>query len=375
MYASVFLHTINCMIGSGILAIPYTASLLGNAFFLVFACCTSLWAFVSLAVLFDCTRDYYGNMEDLAQKAFGRPGYVFMVLLLVFENLGSICSYLFVMLYMCKSVIVYFEPEFILAVIVLFVLFPISIPKSINGLGVFSLIAVMFVLGFLGYVVTYLGIFGIAASAGRSVTISYMDVPKCMSILMFAFVCHPTAITLAEYGTDRRKTMFSFAMAFIACTLVYLLMGLCGYLSFGTQTPDNMIQAYANDAKYGIGGKYILPIIISVSVMFTIPALLIPLKKIMAKVDFSYNQWLSSLLVYIALYFLVIFIPKFENILTVVGAGAASTIMFIMSPVLYLKLINGKSCVVWIMLVLGVVFTLVCMTSVVYDFVAPFIPN
>ncbi|QCQ67756.1 transmembrane amino acid transporter protein [European chub iridovirus] len=372
MYNSVFLHTINCMIGSGILAIPYTACLLGNALFLVFVCCVAVWAFLSLVVLFNCTRDYYGNMEDLAQKAFGRLGYVFMVILLIFENLGSICSYLFVILYMCKSVIVYFEPEFVLAVLVLFVLFPISIPKSVTGLGVFSFVAIVFVLGFLGYVITYLGIFGIAASARGSLTISYLDVPKCMSILMFAFVCHPTAITLAEYGTNRCKTLLSFTMAFIVCTLIYLLIGFCGYLSFGTQTPDNMIQAYS-DVKYGIGGKYILPIVISVSVIFTIPALLIPLKKIMAKVDFSYNQWLSTLLVYIVLYFLVIFIPKFENILTLVGAGAASTIMFIVSPVIYLKLINGKSCVVWIMLVLGIVCTLLCMTFVVNDFVTPFI--
>ncbi|AKU37497.1 Sodium-coupled neutral amino acid transporter [Scale drop disease virus] len=369
MYASVFLHTINCMIGSGILALPYTANLLGYGLYIFFCVALAIWAFVSLAVLFDCTSEYDGNLEDLCRHAFGKPGFIVMSFLLMFENIGSICSYLFVILNMCKTVIPYFDARWSLAAIILIVLFPISIPKSIKGLGIFSFAAIIFINGFVSYVVVNLGIHGVSPNATSLTTnVDAYDIPHSMSILMFAYVCHPTAITLAKYGSDRRKTLTAFMVAFIICTIIYLIMGICGYAAFGTETPDNMLQAY-NSEKYGVVGKYVVPILIALSIMFTIPALLIPLKKIIANIDCTYNQWLSSLLGYVLMYLIVIFVPKFENILSIVGATAASSIMFICSPCLYLKLVNKQSCVAWFLLVIGIVATVICITTVVYGLV------
>ncbi|ADE34346.1 transmembrane amino acid transporter [Turbot reddish body iridovirus] len=358
----VFLHTLNCMIGIGLLALPHAVAVVGPVVFVCVLLFVAAAAIVSTHMLTACLRTHRGNLEDICAAMFGRGGYWIMCAVIVLENLGSVCSYM----HMLMSVLAVLVPDismyYAIGMLILFVLFPVSLPKSSRCLMIISGPALMCVLAFVVYTIYYC-VHATAPGTAWPLFDARMRVDQCLSIITFAFVCQPTIVTTANLHGDKVSGAAAAAMCAMSVgTVLYAVIALCGWLPMGPETPDNIVLAYMNT----LDGKIVAGVM-CVSVVLTVPALLLPVVHMMAPVDRSPMQWISTLVMYVCMYVLVIMIPSFKVGVVVVGAVAGTVLVFTLPVLMYTWLFYRRNVLAWMVVVLYTSIGIAVSVMAIYD--------
>eukprot|EP00736_Rhodelphis_marinus_P010843 Rmarinus@m.9858 len=247
----------NAITGAGMLALPYAIAQsglpLGIVALVVIAAATdwTLRDLVSLALR--CNAHTY---ERLAEIAFGEVGYLILTISQFVYAWGASIAYLIVMadslppaLYRWTGVEVLHSREFVLVLMGVVVVLPLSMLKNLHSIArasVISMAAVVFVV--VAVVYRYTTMHGVAPEETDyekylSVHASFFP---CVGVFTFSYLCQHQSILVARslpFVTPNQWGIVS-SSAIYTSTICYLAMGVAAYFTFLHDIKPDLFESY-----------------------------------------------------------------------------------------------------------------------------------
>ncbi|KAJ6653633.1 hypothetical protein lerEdw1_009009, partial [Lerista edwardsae] len=166
-------------------------------------------------------------------------------------------------------------------------------------------------------------------------------------------------------------------ISFFAMFVMYFLTAIFGYLTFYETVKSDLLHKYQSKDDILI---LTVRVAVIVAVILTVPVLFFTVRsslfELARKTKFNLCRHIAVTLVLLVIIdLLVIFIPSMKDIFGVVGVTSANMLIFILPSSLYLKIMHqdGSKVVqrIWasLFLALGVLFSLVSIPLVIYDWV------
>uniref|UniRef100_H2YM24 Amino acid transporter transmembrane domain-containing protein n=1 Tax=Ciona savignyi TaxID=51511 RepID=H2YM24_CIOSA len=162
---SVF-NLMNAILGSGILGLAYAMAQLGIVLFFV---CSILVAFLALyaihLLLILCEQTGVKAYEKLGFEAFGLPGRITAAVCILMQNIGAMCSYLFIVKYELPNVLMtfmgmanddgswYLNGDYLVVIVTVAIILPLATFKNIGFLGYTSGFSISCMFFFTGVVI------------------------------------------------------------------------------------------------------------------------------------------------------------------------------------------------------------------------------
>lgn len=263
--SSVF-NLISGCVGMGILILPYCMMKVGLLCFLVVIAISGVASYASLRI---CCAGMQAtgaqSYVDTLMTIFSKRIAILSTYMLVIACFGCCCGYMVFasqLVHQLLSVIgVASERWVIVGVLACFPVLPMSFLKNLSDfryLSILSLCGLMYLSGL---------VFSRASYYLRTSDAIVQDgwwwkipdvwsIPKCLSLCFTAYVVHMSVFSTYKElvnPTGRRITKVIFRSV-VGETVLYIAIGICGFLSFGTQTKDNILQDYdLNDVGANIG--------------------------------------------------------------------------------------------------------------------------
>ncbi|KAE8615755.1 hypothetical protein XENTR_v10008607 [Xenopus tropicalis] len=400
----------NAIMGSGILGLAYALANTGIILFVILLTSVTLLSVYSINLLLKCSLET-GCMvyEKLGEQVFGTPGRLLVFGSTSLQNTGAMLSYLFIVKSELPSVIAFLlgkEPDasfwymngsILVIIVTVFIILPLCLLKNLGYLGYtsgFSLTCMVFFLVVVIYkkfqIPCPLQDVNETSHVIQNGTTEDMCKPHyftfndktvyALPTLAFAFVCHPSVLPIYSELRDRSQKRMQLVsnISFFAMFVMYLLTALFGYLTFYGTVKSELLNAYQN--KHDI---LILTVRLAViiAVILTVPVLFFTVRSSLFELarKTKYNYWQNILVTIILLALvnvLVITIPSMKDIFGVVGVTSANMLIFILPSSLYLKISKDSPGLfkdrLWafIFLSLGVLFSLVSIPLVIYDWIS-----
>ena len=359
-------------LGAGALALPramyYSGLIFGPIFMLVLAvlACMSIKVIVTLVEV-----THKNSYEEIAKVAYG-PWFALLVEVnIILFCFGTAVAYMITVGQISHQVVdallgpvgaVWWSwlvsPNVMLCLVTLFVLLPLSVLDSINDLRFASLAGVGCVLYLIG-VVVYIFLTGHTnpslvtddGFSGMQPKNGLLGCFKMLSLAIFAFCCQPNVPSiyteLERKSFRRMETVSRLAMAF--CLVIYMVMGVAGFLAFGEGTQGNVLanlQPYLCERDLVVVSGFGC---MAFAVTMAFPLNIFPIRfAIQTALFYRQPKWdkpgvrfaiaagavFSSLAVAIAL-------PSINVIFEVIGATTGSFVCFIGPGLLFCRLGPG----------------------------------
>nr|XP_039270027.1 sodium-coupled neutral amino acid transporter 4-like [Styela clava] len=147
-FALCVFNLMNAILGSGILGLANAMTNLGYILFTVLLVLVALLAFNSIRLLLDmCDLTGITSYEAIGRQAFGEGGKIVTVLSILTHTLGAMCSFLFIVKYELPEVLRtltgaeecssawYLNGDYIVILVTLVIIMPLSAAKNIGFLG------------------------------------------------------------------------------------------------------------------------------------------------------------------------------------------------------------------------------------------------
>ncbi|OXB76704.1 UNVERIFIED_CONTAM: hypothetical protein H355_000252, partial [Colinus virginianus] len=358
----------NAIMGSGILGLAFALANTGILLFLLLLVSVTLLSIYSIHLLLVCSKES-GCMvyEKLGEQVFGTPGKMIVFGATSLQNIGAMLSYLFIVKNELPSAIKFLigeEEDFsvwyvdgrILVVAVTFgIILPLCLLKN---------------LGYLGY----------TSGFSLSCMVFFLIVTVyALPTIAFAFVCHPSVLPIYSELKDRsqKKMQLVSNMSFFAMFVMYFMTAIFGYLTFYDKVQSDLLHMYQSKGDILI---LTVRLAVIVAVILTVPVLFFTVRsslfELARKTKFDLcRHVLVTFVLLVIINLLVIFIPTMEDIFGVVGVTSANMLIFILPSSLYLKITHQDGAKftqrIWasLFLALGIMFSLVSIPLVIYDWV------
>ncbi|XP_040609839.1 sodium-coupled neutral amino acid transporter 1 [Mesocricetus auratus] len=393
----------NAIMGSGILGLAFALANTGILLFLVLLTSVTLLSIYSINLLLICSKET-GCMvyEKLGEQVFGTTGKLLIFGATSLQNTGAMLSYLFIVKNELPSAIKFLmgkEEAFsawyvdgrVLVVLVTFgIILPLCLLKNLGYLGYtsgFSLSCMVFFLIVVIYKKFQISCMSIEQNSTISANVTDMCTPKYITFnsktvyalptIAFAFVCHPSVLPIYSELKDRsqKKMQMVSNISFFAMFVMYFLTAIFGYLTFYEKVQSDLLHKYQsqNDILIlTVQLAVIMAVILTVPVLFfTVRSSLFELAK---KTKFHLcRHVVVTVILLVIINLLVIFIPSMKDIFGVAGVTSANMLIFILPSSLYLKITNQDGDKgtqrIWaaLFLALGVLFSLISIPLVIYD--------
>uniref|UniRef100_A0A8C3RYX4 Amino acid transporter transmembrane domain-containing protein n=1 Tax=Chelydra serpentina TaxID=8475 RepID=A0A8C3RYX4_CHESE len=388
----------NAIMGSGILGLAFALANTGIILFVFLLTSVTFLSIYSINLLLICSKET-GCMvyEKLGEQVFGTPGKMIVFGSTSLQNIGAMLSYLFIVKNELPSAIKFLmgkEEAFsawyvdgrILVVAVTFtIILPLCLLKNLGYLGYtsgFSLGCMFFFLIVVSSACCFVETLMISKYAFFLTvffSIMFKQTVYALPTLAFAFVCHPSVLPIYSELKDRTQKRMQMVsnISFFAMFVMYLMTAIFGYLTFYDNVHSDLLHNYQSRHDIlilTVRVAVIFAVILTVPVLFfTVRSSLFELAK-KTKYDLCHHVVVTLvLLVFINL--LVIFIPSMKDIFGVVGVTSANMLIFILPSSLYLKITHQDTEKftqrIWasLFLALGILFSLVSIPLVIYDWV------
>lgn len=254
-------NLLNAIVGSGIVGIPFAlreSGLVAGVVLIVFVSFVTAKSLKTVHA--GAARVGVPSYETLAEAAFGRTGFVFILVNMFIMAYGAMVSYLMIIrdtipvLFGVGPDDVFIRNVILVGTTVLLIL-PISMKRDMADLAFTSLLSVIGDLLVVAVVAIYAPVGeSIAAQGGSVVGLIRGSVikPKTifvgLGVLSFAFVCQHSAFIVAsslERPTARRWGHVT-NLALTLAGLVSLVCGCAGYLGFLDQTEGDILNSFLN---------------------------------------------------------------------------------------------------------------------------------
>jgi amino acid permease len=177
-----------------------------------------------------------------------------------------------------------------------------------------------------------------------------------LPLFVFAFTCHQNIFSIYnELGDNSQKEMEKVISQSVGSSLlVYQIIGVFGYLTFGSHVSSNIIGMYP-DSGFVTGGQ----LAIAMLVLLSYPLQLHPCRASMNKVLSGDTVMDTKRFVTITIctmilsYIVAISVSNLSTVLSVVGATGSTTICYILPGLFYYKMKvaegepNGREWLTW----------------------------
>ncbi|XP_030404752.1 sodium-coupled neutral amino acid transporter 1 [Gopherus evgoodei] len=401
----------NAIMGSGILGLAFALANTGIILFVFLLASVTLLSIYSINLLLICSKET-GCMvyEKLGEQVFGTPGKMIVFGSTSLQNTGAMLSYLFIVKNELPSAIKFLmgkEEAFsawyvdgrILVVAVTFtIILPLCLLKNLGYLGYtsgFSLGCMVFFLIVVIFKKVQLSCPVLEPSAISpiisNVSSAHEDMcqPKYVTFnsktvyalptLAFAFVCHPSVLPIYSELKDRTQKRMQMVsnISFFAMFIMYLMTAVFGYFTFYDNVHSDLLHNYQSRDDIlilTVRVAVIFAVILTVPVLFfTVRSSLFEMAKKTKYV--LYHHVLVTLVLLIFINMLVIFIPSMKDIFGVIGVTSANMLIFILPSSLYLKITHQDTekftqrISASLFMALGILFSLVSIPLVIYDWV------
>jgi len=261
-------NTANAALGTGVLGFPYAYRQSGWMLGLLITIGSALLLGYCMTIILRCARKYDGaSYQEMVFQMYGGRAGQSLIWMIVFINFMCGTAYLLVInsqiSFFLGSNDHHFYTSYVFIMVIASVLaFPFSQYRSIDSLGSTSMIGVIAVLFFVVVIIAH----GINdEKVGDSVMFSFQPrAVQTIPIVFFAIFCHITVVPatsqLVEYwpsktspGKTRFKSLVSVCIFVMAlCFLLYGPTGVSGYLLFGTQTKQNVLENFGQGIDIAI---------------------------------------------------------------------------------------------------------------------------
>lgn len=303
--------------------------------------------------LLEKSRDFGGhevNYGDLCQIAFGNKGKHIVDWAIIISQIGFCCAYL---IFISENFAHYFhgleEGEVVddalkLPFLILMIpgLIGLSLFRKLHKLSIFSLFADF------ANVFAYLVVFWFDFDHVSSITIQpkEMDLNGLPFFIGVSIYCYEGAgmvlsleASVAKDYRSRFPTIF--ALSITAMSALYILFGVCGYLSFGPETHSIItLNLPAGPMPLMVKGC------LCFSLFFTYPIMLFPVVEILERrLGTVNNPWKGNLLrasIVICSVIVVLIIPDFSTIMVLIGATCCSLLAFILPALSHLRIFGSR---------------------------------
>jgi len=347
------------------------------------------------------------TFEEISKKAYGSAFALFMEVNIVLFCFGTAMGYMMTVGDISSEVIdrlfgaehhhwytkFLTNPNFVLTLITVVLLFPLSMIDKINELRFASLMGVCCIIFLVGVVTYIFARHGLHPTLQRHGSAAVAFEPKdgitgcfkMLSLAIFAFCCQPNVPAIyCELERKSYKRMDKVAFrGMMLCLSIYIVMGIAGFLAFGNATEGNVmsnLQPYLckNDPVVILGF-----VAMAFAVTMAFPLNIFPIRFTVETVLFYHKPHLNTKFVKFLIGVVAvglsligaILVPSINVVFELVGATTGSFVCFIGPGMLYTKLKGGpfwqrSSWHAITLIVLGTCFFVLGTYSSVVDIVA-----
>ncbi|KAM3832345.1 sodium-coupled neutral amino acid symporter 1 isoform 1-T2 [Vipera latastei] len=400
----------NAIMGSGILGLAFALANTGIVLFMLLLISVTLLSIYSINLLLACAKET-GCMvyEKLGEQVFGTPGKIIVFGSTSLQNTGAMLSYLFIVKNELPAAIKflmgeddtfvawYVDGRVLVVAVTFLIILPLCLLKNLGYLGYtsgFSLTCMVFFLIVVIYKKFQLSCPFLDRNATDATSSNFSFVteacrPKYVTFnsksvyalptIAFAFVCHPSVLPIYSELKDhsQKRMQMVTKISFFAMFVMYFLTAIFGYLTFYESVQSDLLHKYQNKDDILV---LTVRVAVIVAVILTVPVLFFTVRssifELARKTKFHLCQHIVvTLILLMIINLLVIFIPSMKDIFGVVGTTSANMLIFILPSSLYLKIIHQDASKliqrIWasLFLALGILFSMVSIPLVIYDWV------
>ncbi len=257
----------NSILGAGILSLPisirYLGIIVGVIFFAIVAYATLLTVSYLIQSQEVTKKKSYA---EITKEVLGNKGYLIILIMIILNNIGLCCAYFRIFGETMKNIVSAFvskDSYFVtnyhnyFYILLIFIAMGLVIfNDTLEGMENVSFIGIS---GILIFVITlimiyfYKIIFGLdLPKLELSLFIWKNDISELLSslppvILSFSFQFNVFAVYFTLKKPDQKQMMITSAIGVIFCFFIYSITGVIGYLMYGDQLNDTILNMMFND--------------------------------------------------------------------------------------------------------------------------------
>lgn len=307
--------------------------------------------------------DFEITYSDIGFATLGRIGRYTIDTALLISQVGFCCAYLIFITENLASFFPVVSKNQWLVLILPPLLFLTMIP-DLGRLAIFSLIAQ--ISNLFAFAVVFWFDFDhlhLASNEHRK-EFSIKGFPFFFSVAIYCFEGAGMILSLEQSLCPTIRSQFKryFVWTIVAITLLYVTFGCSGYLSYGPETKDIITLNLPSDR--GLNFADMVKGCLCFSLFFTYPVMLFPVttlleKRVWTNLSPMYSTLLRTCIVTIT-GIIVIIIPKFADLMALVGATCCTLLAFIMPGLMHLiifkkDLSQGQIAMDYSLVIIGVV--------------------
>ncbi|KAH3732310.1 transmembrane amino acid transporter family protein [Pelomyxa schiedti] len=344
----------NSVMALGIVGTPCALADMGLPF--------GIMTFIGVAIIIDLSlllliymaeKSSIFDYQGLCYKAYGKFGYYAISIICYAQAFGSMVTYLVIIGDSFTVIIekyasdipVISDRRFIITVLVLLIVFPLTLLKSVHKLAYSSYLS-LFSVVFVTVSVAIQSQLQGAPSVEKDFKFAHKQFPLGIGIIAFAFVCHH--ITFEIYTSLRAASLWRWGVIThislgVAFTLA-MTISLFGYLTFFNTTAGNILNNFSADSTliniarvlYGVSSLLTYPIEQFVARSFLIKTFLYhPTHRALKFYIVTAAQVIVTLVI-------ALVVTDVAVVLSLVGGVVTSNLGFVIPGFLALKLVQAK---------------------------------
>lgn len=396
----------NTIIGGGVVSLPFVISnfgiILGLLIYLMVYIMTLFSCILLLRIKNNTKRLHYGTIGTFC---FGYKGKMLIDIIIIINNFGMCMSYFIIfgqnlhrLIQETTQIDAWWTYKYVWILLIWFLILPFVFSKSFDRLKFVSLISttsiiIYFVLTVYNFLIKWYN--NDLASDTNFFPDSSFDFKKCMGSFPSVFVAFTFQYNFFPiYNTiknvDDKKMMMTSVVAITLVLIVYSLVGVCGYLSYGNKIQANFLESMSI-SDLGPSFYYILLIAFSTAVSFSVPLFFFAcrnyllsfiqdirhffiekketnLSNYLVKKPWSQRMhphpssnalyYLVTIILYIVLLIFATTLKEIGPIFNVIGAICANAISFLFPAAFYIKVKKKKFLVykfAWLLFAIGTI--------------------
>lgn len=351
------LNLINCIVGGGIIALPYAMSNCGIPMGLILiAFCAAISNINANLLIIVGSKANSFVYSRIVRKSFGRiPFILFCLCQLFFPLLSSISfsitigdNLLSLFQYFCENVDILQQRSFVLALVLFGMILPLCLFRNVSFLDKASFISVSLVVVYSIIVIyEYLAISNKIILRTDTWQFIRKDTAKALSVISFVLAFHQNEFSI--YQSMKNKNPSSFAkvihVSVLFTVVEYILIAILGFLTFGGRTHSNLLVSYCYNEMVPNLGR----IFFSITLILTFPLQIFASREVLELVIYGKKQsfsWIrhvfTTILLVAICYAVSSSITSVGPVIEIAGSLTAIPIVFIFPPLLFLKVSKGS---------------------------------
>ncbi|RHZ72495.1 hypothetical protein Glove_242g65 [Diversispora epigaea] len=355
-YFSCAINLSNTILGTGMLAMPAAVASVGLIFgsmMIFYAAATSSLGLYFLSRTATHTKGRHASFFSISKLTYPKAA-IFFDLAIAIKCFGVAISYLIIIGQLMPQVIesifaseqntIFLDRRFWIT-LSMFIIVPLSFLKRLDSLRHTSLIA-LFAVIYLMFIVIY-NFLGPDYKSPPKDKIHLFNLTKKflinLPIFVFSFTCHQNIFAVYNELADNSQGNINGVIvgSIGTSSIIYQIIGILGYLSFGDDVSANIIAMYKSSTIVTIGRVAIVTL-----VLFSYPLQNHPARACLDKVlsfgsSHEYSQTKYILLtsgILISSYTIGMLVSELDLVLSFVGATGSTTVSFILPGLFYYKL-------------------------------------